>query len=143
MMHGKIRRGTVVRAQRVATKPADLSLNQQFCRVDGESREMHAALGVLIAILLHIGPASCPAGSEQHDGSLRNAAVRLLPFFDARCGELVVGVARSCCADIQDHTRSEELLDRNLIDRCFAWWKVNWRVEVCAVVLQHPEAACE
>src|SRR5438876_11252182 len=56
-VYGKILRVTGIDAQRIATEPADLSFQQDFGGFHRESREVHFARRVSIAVALHIGPA--------------------------------------------------------------------------------------
>ena len=102
---------------------------------------MHAPLRILVAITFRVRPACCPPRPQQNDGAFGNPAVALLPVFDARHRQLVVRVARRFGSHINHHRRAKKALRRNLIHWGHARRKVNRRVKMRSVMLEHPEAA--
>src|SRR5277367_5375115 len=67
----------------------------------------------------------------------------LLPLANHRGGKLIVRVGGAFRSDIEDRGRAEKLLRRDLVYRRLAGRKMNWRIQMCPVMLQHPEAARE
>src|SRR5258707_8149045 len=63
------------------------------------------------------------------------------PLLDPRRRELIVRVLRGFRAYLEHNGWAEQLFRRNLIDSRFPRRKMNRRIEVRAVVFQHPEAA--
>src|SRR5580704_18896576 len=104
---------------------------------------MHFAERILIAVSLHVGPARCPTRAQQHDRTSRNFAVAGLPYFHTRCIEQIVRVFLALGSYVNHDGRTEKLFHRNFVNRNRSRRKVNRRVEVCAVVFEHPEASCK
>src|SRR5262249_29469921 len=100
-MHCEILRGAEIDAHRVASQATHLSLDQEFYGLDRKSREMHLSLDILIAVALRVRPPRSPTRPEQHDGTLRNLSVALLPFPNTHGGKLIVRVLCALGTHIQ------------------------------------------
>src|SRR5580704_3683683 len=55
----------------------------------------------------------------------------------------VIRIGRAFLPDIKHYRHSKKLLRRDLVDRRLSWRKMNWRIQMRPVMLQHPEAARE
>src|SRR5579863_3578981 len=102
---------------------------------------MHFAERVLIAVSLHIGPARSPACAQQHDRTGGNFPVAAFPGFDMRHVNQIVRVFGALALNVKHNGRAKELFHWNLVDRDRSRRKVNRRVKMRSIVLQHPEAA--
>src|SRR5882757_11421531 len=67
----------------------------------------------------------------------------LLPFFHARGAQLIVRMLAALSADVDHHRWPKESLHGDLIDSRLAGREMRRRIQMRAIVLQHPEAARE
>src|SRR2546426_97520 len=98
-MYRVITRRTVVDTQRIAPKPAHLSLDQQLRRLRRETRKMHLPLVILIPVLSRIRPARRPACPKQYNRAFGNPAVALFPIRDPRGCKLIIRILATLGAD--------------------------------------------
>src|ERR1700722_16216339 len=104
---------------------------------------MHFPLRILVTIFLHVWPARRPAGAQQRDGTRRNSPVGALPFFDLTHRQAIVRVFGRFVAYIQQHRGAKKLAWRNLIYSGLTRREMYGRVEMRAVMLQHPKTSGE
>ena len=108
--------------------------------VGGEVQIAGVARRVVAEVGQAIGPPATPAGTQEHDGALGHPIVDALPLGDVALGELVVGVGLGLLADVDDHRRTDQSVERDLV-RCPAPGReVDRRVEVSPAVLRSREA---
>src|ERR1700730_1178634 len=140
MVNAEIFRGPLIHTQGFATQSPRLALNKYFRCLHRKPREVHFSLLILVAIPLRIRPSRRPARQQQHDCTWRNSAVHSFPLLDAARRQAVIGILRTLSTYIQYDSRPKELLCRNLIYCGLTRWEMHRRVQMRAVMLQHPEA---
>src|SRR5271154_5371157 len=133
----------MIHAHCVTTNAANLARDQPLHRFDRKSGKMHPSRHILVEITLGIRPTRSPACPEQHDSSLWYLAVPFLPVRNQRGWELVICVNGAFRSNIEYHSHSKKLSRRDLVNRCLPWGKMNWRIQMRPVMLQHPKAARE
>src|SRR5262249_48359345 len=137
----KIRGVASVDAERVAAKAADFAVQKNVCGFYGESRKMHRAFRVGVAIALRIRPARSPARTQKDDGAGGGPAMAFFPGFDDSPRKLIVRVFLRFPTDIEHDRGTKEFLRRDLFYGQFARRKMSRCVEMRAVMFEHPETA--
>src|SRR5579859_2253394 len=141
MMDRKIYRITRVDAERIAAETVNFAIQQNFCGLSREAREMHSALCISVAIALRVRPARSPARAQNDDGTGRNGPVTLFPVLDNCRRKLIVRVFLCFRANIEYDGGAKEFFRRDLFNSKFSGRKMRGGIEMRAVVLEHPEAA--
>src|SRR5687767_15186455 len=110
-----------------------------------EAREMQSryVTGRIVAeVALPVGPALAPVSSQKHDRSRANASVSALESEHVVSREAVIAVRCCLTGDVDYNSRSDELIERNLVTRIFPFREVNRCIEMCAAVLRGTERIC-
>ena len=81
-----------------------------------------------------------PARAQQHNDTVRNAAVRILPSLQILLGYQVISIRGTLFCYVDDHARGPEPLQRNLINRRLPLREMNRGVDVRSTVLRGAEA---
>src|ERR1700721_1079215 len=56
--------------------------------------------------------------------------------------KLVIRIGRAVSSNIKHYRHSKKLLRRDLVNRRLSRWKMDRRIQMRPVMLQHPKAAC-
>src|SRR6476660_2318918 len=84
-----------------------------------------------------IRPRLPPARQHQDYRALRNRTVPALPFLEILSGQPIIPIFANRRPNVDDHSRSNQLLQRNFIDCLPPLCEMNWRINVGASMLGH------